>query len=148
MQLVLRLDDHVQPLAGRMKLDVAAAKLTSAIGRDGLPVQELAVGVAEYLEGAAVLFPHAGYSLVAASRQNDGTAGGHYADVMGIHSSIERCLLADVGSDRAVGAQAIHGDATRFIEGGQQIFAPGVDGDVDRPMTQPDRVANRLERSQ
>jgi len=41
----------------------------------------------------------------------------------------------------------MHGDAAGLVESGKQILAPSVDGDVDRPMTQPDRVANRLERS-
>ena len=107
-----------------MKLDVAAAKLTAAVRRDGLPVRELTVGVAEYLEGAEVLFPHAGNSLIAARGQDDGTAGGHDADLMGIDSGVERRSLADFRADRAVGVQAMHGDAARLVEGGKHILAP------------------------
>ena len=57
MQLVLRLDDDVDPPAGRMKLDVTAAKLTAAVRCYGLLIRELTVGVVEYLEATEILFP-------------------------------------------------------------------------------------------
>ena len=69
MQLVLRLDDDVDPPAGRMKLDVTAAKLTAAIRCYGLLIRELTIGVVEYLEATEILFPLPGNPLIAARRR-------------------------------------------------------------------------------
>ena len=139
MQLVLRLDDDVHPLAGRMKLDVTAAKLPPAVRRHRLPVRELAVGVAEYLEGADVPLLWTRDALIAARRHDDRAAGGHDADLMGIDSGRRAAPCANLGADRAVGVQPMNGDAARIVEGGQHMLARVVDRDVDRPMAQADR---------
>ncbi len=147
MQLVLRLDDDVYPPAGRMKLDVTAAKLTAAVRCYGLLIRELTIGVVEYLEATEILLPLARNRLIAARRQDHGTTGGHDANLMGIDSGSEPRLLANFGADRAVGVQAMNGDAAWIVEGGKHMLALMVDRDVDRPMAQADCRAERLERS-
>ena len=130
-----------------MKLDVTAAKLTAAVRCYGLLIRELTVGVVEYLEATEILLPSARNRLIAARRQDHRTTGGHHANLMGIDSGSERRLLPNFGADRAVGVQAMNGDAARIVESGKHMLAAMVDGDVDRPMAQADGIAERLERS-
>ncbi len=128
-----------------MELDVAAAKFAAAVRRDGLPVRELTVGVAEYLQRAAVLVLSARDALVAARGHDHGTTGWHDADLMSVDARIERCRLANFGADRAVGAEPMYGNAARLVVGGEQVLAAAIDGDVDRPIAQTNGLTEGLQ---
>jgi len=126
---------------------MTAAELTPAIGRYGLPVREPTVVVAEYLEGTEIFSSSAGYPLISARRQDHGTTRRHYTNLMGINAGIEFVCLSDFASDRAVRIDSMNRNAAGIVESGKQKRATSVNGDVDRPVTQPYGVANRDERS-
>ena len=128
-----------------MKLDVATAKPAAAVRRHGLPVRELTVLVAEYLQCAAILFLSVGDALVAARGRDDGATGRHDADLVRIDARVERRGLGHFSANRAVGRQAMHGNAARLVERGKHVLAALIDGDVDRPIAQTNGITDRLQ---
>ena len=126
-QLVAALHGDVEAGQGGVEDGVAGAECRGVAdcGLGG----ELAISKAEEFEGAGVGWAGGG-GVVPASAEEDGRAGGVGADLVGEDAAVE-LGLRDFGAYLAAGEEAVDVESGGGVEGGEEVVAGGVGGEVD-----------------
>src|SRR5262245_18806046 len=129
IEFVLSLDRNIDPRLTRVKIEMPRSEAQTARRRDRSEVCQRAVLECEELEGARVF----GLSVdgVVAARDQDGrVVARRGAGLMGVggglrgeDAGIERAGLARGLAEGAVSVEPVHGNATRSVVGGEQVFA-------------------------
>ena len=121
LQFVLALERNIQARQCRMKIDVSRPETITIAGRNARPVRQQPLPVVEQFERPRV-FGLAGFGIVAARHHDRACVRRREAHLVRIDAEIKRCRLRDLGTDSAIGIEAMHAHAARHVIGDRHML--------------------------